>query len=65
MLQYLQEQVKSADFLEWLTLPILASAIVISCDPVTSHGLSQIPDCFLIVRICGQQDLLDTVAMQN
>jgi len=33
-----QEQCKLAELLKWLTLPMLASAILISCAPVTSHG---------------------------
>jgi hypothetical protein len=33
-----QETYKLAGFLKCLTLPILASAIEISCDSVTSHG---------------------------
>ncbi len=31
----LQEQGKLSDFLKWLTLPILASAIALECFPVT------------------------------
>jgi hypothetical protein len=46
-----RKQDKFAKLRKWLTLPILASAIVISREPVTSHGEALVSSHLFVVRL--------------